>query len=165
MMSVHHLKSFDPKPAISNCFLGSKRKTKALWGVLLVLILRAKMKYEVSMLPFSIVVVVYFWTSSFVVRTSKIHIALVPSDKWIEKKVSCPAPIRTTKRVRISRTAKNRNCLLNCFISRLSLFDIERCNSQLKPLRNINVPACLGCLLMSKLINYTILHFNHHICI
>ena len=39
------------------------------------------MKYEVSMLPFSIVVVVYFWTSSFVVRTSKIHIALVPSDK------------------------------------------------------------------------------------
>ena len=48
------------------------------------------MKYEVYMLPFSIVVVVYFWTSSFVVWTSKIHIVLVPRDKWIEKKVSCP---------------------------------------------------------------------------
>ena len=48
------------------------------------------MKYEVYILPFSIVVVVYFWTSSFVVRTSKIHIVLVPRDKWIEKKVSCP---------------------------------------------------------------------------
>ena len=35
---------------------------------------RAKMKYEVYILPFSIVVVVYFWTSSFVVRISKIHI-------------------------------------------------------------------------------------------
>ena len=34
--------------------------------------------------------VVYFWTSSFVVRTSKIHIVLVRRDKWIEKKVSCP---------------------------------------------------------------------------
>ena len=32
------------------------------------------MKYEVYILPFSIVVVAYFWTSSFVVRTSKIHI-------------------------------------------------------------------------------------------
>ena len=49
------------------------------------------MKYEVYILPFSIVVVVYFWTSSFVVRTSKIHIVLVRRDKWIEKKVSCPA--------------------------------------------------------------------------
>ena len=48
------------------------------------------MKYEVYILPFSIVVVVYFWTSSFVVRTSKIHIVLVRRDKWIEKKVSCP---------------------------------------------------------------------------
>ena len=32
-----------------------------------------------------------FWASSFVVRTSKIHIALVRMDKRIEKKVSCPA--------------------------------------------------------------------------
>lgn len=39
------------------------------------------MKYEVYILPFSIVVVVYFWTSSFVVRTSKIHIVLVRRDK------------------------------------------------------------------------------------
>ena len=31
-----------------------------------------------------------FWASSFVVRTSKIHIALVRMDKRIEKKVSCP---------------------------------------------------------------------------
>ena len=45
------------------------------------LILRAKMKYEVYILPFSIVVVAYFWTSSFVVRTSKIHIVLVRRDK------------------------------------------------------------------------------------
>ena len=48
------------------------------------------MKYEVYILPFSIVVVVYFWTSSFVVRTSKIHIVLVRRDKGIEKKVSRP---------------------------------------------------------------------------
>ena len=32
-----------------------------------------------------------FLGSSFVVRTSKIHIALVQMDKQIEKKVSCPA--------------------------------------------------------------------------
>ena len=68
-----------------------KRYVFSICGVLLVLILRAKMKYEVYILPFSIVVVVYFWTSSFVVRTSKIHIVLVQRDKWIEKKVSCPA--------------------------------------------------------------------------
>ena len=67
-----------------------KRYVFSICGVLLVLILRAKMKYEVYILPFSIVVVVYFWTSSFVVRTSKIHIVLVQRDKWIEKKVSCP---------------------------------------------------------------------------
>ena len=35
----------------------------------------------VYILPFSIVVVVYFWTSSFVVWTSKIHIVLIPRDK------------------------------------------------------------------------------------
>ena len=39
------------------------------------------MKYEVYILPFSIVMVVYFWTSSFVVQTGKIHIVLVPRDK------------------------------------------------------------------------------------
>ena len=39
------------------------------------------MKYEVYILPFSIVVAVYFWTSSFVVQTSKIHIVLVHRDK------------------------------------------------------------------------------------
>ena len=34
-----------------------------------------------------------FWASSFVVWTSKIHIALVLMDKRIEKKVSCPDEI------------------------------------------------------------------------
>ena len=53
----------------------------SICGVLLVLILRSKMKYEVYRLPLSIVVVAYFWTSSFVVRTSKIHIVLVRRDK------------------------------------------------------------------------------------
>ena len=55
------------------------------------------MKYEVYILPFSIVVVVYFWTRSFVVRTSKIHIVLVPKDHLIEKKVSCPDGALTGK--------------------------------------------------------------------
>ena len=39
------------------------------------------MKYEVYILPFSIVVVVYFWTSSFAVQISKIHIVLLIRDK------------------------------------------------------------------------------------
>ena len=44
------------------------------------------MKYEVYILPFSIVVVAYFWTSSFVVRTSKIHIVLVRRTSELERK-------------------------------------------------------------------------------
>ena len=44
------------------------------------------MKYGVYILPFSIVVVVHFWTSSFVVRTSKIHIVQV---NWKESFLPC----------------------------------------------------------------------------
>ena len=78
------------------------------------LILWAKMKYEVYILPFSIVVVAYFWTSSFVVRTSKILIVLVRRDKWIGKKVSCPGQVSINHNMDVQYQRRTRQSKAAC---------------------------------------------------